>query len=227
MQHLCLSNYQQLSSSVVFMVTSPVFLLIKRKGQAKAFILEYSNINVQELRCAKSVMHSMHSIVSNYTTFTKSHVQLSYFLCVRLKHWYENSTERKNLGCHPVSCLQIINQWFANCKERVRSEKAHGPVLQAVLRSMPRHVAHRTHTPPFFSQKPETSAHCHSLLSLSDDTASLSAERECAHTSVWAHTSEAMHYVQVHAIPEQWFMVKNGWILHPPASTFVSYHQYS
>lgn len=53
-------------------------------------------------------------------------------------------------------------------------------------------------TPPFFSQSLETGTHLHSLLSHSDDTASLSVERECC--MVRTHTSERVCCMCVHVI---------------------------
>lgn len=44
--------------------------------------------------------------------------------------------------------------------------------------------------------------------------------------TVWAHASEAMRYVRVHAIPEQWFTSGEECVDSLPASTFVSCHQY-
>ncbi len=77
------------------------------------------------------------------------------------------------------------------------------PVLRAEQLSMPRLVKLKGHA-SFFSQWPETGTHLHSLLSHSDDTASLSVEKGMC--VVRTHTSEVVCCMCVHVIPVQWFI---------------------
>lgn len=137
-----------------FWPPSPVFLPIKRKDQAKPFLLEPSNTDVQELRRAKSALHTKHSIVSCLTIIKRKSRTIKFFfsvsdsdIAIRKPAWAE---ETLNVV---VYLHKATNNKLMVCTrtERVRSQ-ALAVLFYRLCCEACRGTSHSAHTPPFFSQ---------------------------------------------------------------------------